>query len=74
VIAGIVTPNREATVLLTVFSSGGQQQQIEAMVDTGFNLFLTLPSLRGRARATSRRPLYRREKKERLSKGTATLS
>ena len=44
-IAGVVTPNREATVSLTIYSSGGQQQQIEAMVDTGFNLFLTLPSL-----------------------------
>jgi predicted aspartyl protease len=43
VIAGIVTPNREALVRLTLFNSGGQQQQIEAMVDTGFNLFLTLP-------------------------------
>jgi predicted aspartyl protease len=45
VIAGIVTPNREARVGLTVFNSGGQPQQIEAMLDTGFNLFLTLPSL-----------------------------
>jgi predicted aspartyl protease len=44
VIAGIVTPNREAQIRLTILSSGGQQQQIEAMVDTGFNLFLTLPS------------------------------
>ena len=43
-ITGGITPNREATVRLTIFSSGGQQQQIEAMVDTGFNLFLTLPS------------------------------
>ena len=43
-IAGTVTPNREARVDLTVFSAGGQRQQVEAMVDTGFNLFLTLPS------------------------------
>lgn len=44
-ITGVVTPDREATVSLTVFSSGGQQRQIEALLDTGFNLFLTLPSL-----------------------------
>jgi predicted aspartyl protease len=43
-IAGTVTPNREARVDLTVFSAGGQRQQVEAMVDTAFNLFLTLPS------------------------------
>jgi hypothetical protein len=28
-IAGVVTPNREARVRLTIFSSGGQQRQID---------------------------------------------
>jgi predicted aspartyl protease len=45
VIAGVVTPSREARVRLTILNAGGQQQQIEAMIDTGFNLFLTLPPL-----------------------------
>src|SRR6266849_9349420 len=43
-IKGIVTPNRQARIRLAVFSSGGQQYDIDALVDTGFNLFLTLPA------------------------------
>jgi clan AA aspartic protease len=43
-VRGIVTPNRQARIDLTVFSSGGQPYDIDALVDTGFNLFLTLPA------------------------------
>src|SRR5437667_7858174 len=43
-IKGIVTPNRQARIGLTVFSSAPQRYDIDALVDTGFNLFLTLPA------------------------------
>ena len=41
-IPGVVTGNLEAIVRLVVGGSGGQEQEIEAVIDTGFNGFLTL--------------------------------
>jgi clan AA aspartic protease len=42
-IRGIVTREREALIRLTVFGSGGRRRSIEAVVDTGFDGYLTLP-------------------------------
>ncbi len=36
--------NREAVIELEVSGPGGPPQQIEAVIDTGFNGYLTLPS------------------------------
>jgi clan AA aspartic protease len=47
-ILGVVNGNLEATVRVVVRGSGGQEQEIEAVIDTGFNGFLTLsPALVG---------------------------
>jgi predicted aspartyl protease len=43
VIPGVVNSNLEATVRLLVRGLGGQEQEIDAVIDTGFNGFLTLP-------------------------------
>lgn len=43
-ITGIVTTYRQATIRLTVRGPSGQEQEIEATVDTGFDGSLTLPS------------------------------
>ena len=42
-ISGTVTPFREAIVRLKVLSASGQAVDLEAVVDTGFTDFLTLP-------------------------------
>jgi clan AA aspartic protease len=42
-ISGVVNANLDATVLLTVYDINAQPQQVEAVVDTGFDGFLTLP-------------------------------
>lgn len=42
-ITGVVNANREATIRLAVIGPSGQQQEIEAIIDTGFSGFLTLP-------------------------------
>ena len=42
-IPGIVNSNLEATVRLLVRGLGGQEQEIDTVIDTGFNGFLTLP-------------------------------
>jgi clan AA aspartic protease len=42
-ITGAVNADLEAIVRLVVRGPGGQEQEIPAVVDTGFNAFLTLP-------------------------------
>ena len=42
-ITGIVTVVREAVISLTVRGPNGQEQEIEAVIDTGFDGSLTLP-------------------------------
>ncbi len=44
-ITGVVNANREATIRLVVIDPSGQQQEIEAIIDTGFTGFLTLPAV-----------------------------
>ena len=43
-LSGIVNHNREALVRLSVLGKRGQQVELEAVVDTGYNGSLTLPS------------------------------
>ena len=42
-ILGVVNANREATIRLVVQGPDGQTHEIEAVIDTGFTGFLTLP-------------------------------
>lgn len=42
-ITGTVTSDREATIRLPVRGPNEQEQEIEAIIDTGFNGFMTLP-------------------------------
>jgi predicted aspartyl protease len=44
-ITGAVNAHREATIRLAISGSGGQQQEIEAIIDTGFTAYLTLPPI-----------------------------
>ncbi|MBI4605262.1 MAG: clan AA aspartic protease [Planctomycetes bacterium] len=43
-IGGVVNARHEAIIPLTVVGMGSQRQAIDAVVDTGFTGFLTLPS------------------------------
>ena len=43
-ITGTVTPDREATIRLAVADSDKRLHEVEAVIDTGFNGFLTLPT------------------------------
>ena len=43
-IQGAVSASREAVIALTVFAADGTSEVIDAVVDTGFTDFLTLPS------------------------------
>lgn len=40
---GVVTSNRQAVIELTLRSTSGQVNTVEAIIDMGFNGFLTLP-------------------------------
>ena len=42
-IEGVVNANMEAVVTLTLRGETGEEREIEAVIDTGFNGFLTLP-------------------------------
>ncbi len=43
-ISGLVTGDRQALIHLTVRGPTGQEQEIEAIIDTGFDGCLSLPS------------------------------
>jgi clan AA aspartic protease len=42
-ITGVVTASRQAIIRLTVHGPDGQEQEIAAVIDTGFDGLLTLP-------------------------------
>jgi predicted aspartyl protease len=42
-ITGTVNSNREAAIRLSIRGSDEREQEIEAVIDTGFNGFITLP-------------------------------
>ena len=43
-ITGVVTADRQAIIRLTVRGPAGQEHEIEAIIDTGFDGWLSLPS------------------------------
>ncbi len=43
-ISGVVTDDRQAVIHLKVRGPAGQEQEIEAIIDTGFDGWLSLPS------------------------------
>ena len=43
-ITGKITANREAIIELEVVGSNQRKEKVEAVIDTGFNGYLTLPS------------------------------
>ena len=55
-ITGVVTSFHQATIRLIVRGPTGQAQEIEAVIDTGFDDALTLPPTDIAASSCSRRP------------------
>lgn len=52
-IVGIVTPSREAVLRLKVRGPGGLEEEVEAVIDTGFTDYFTVPpALTARLRLT----------------------
>ena len=45
-ITGVVTANREAVIQVHVRGADGHIESVDAVIDTGFNGFLTLPARR----------------------------
>lgn len=43
-ITGQVSSKREAVISLTVSGSQGETREIEAVIDTGYSSYLTLPA------------------------------
>ncbi len=43
-ITGLITSDRQAVIHLTVRDPTGQEQKIDAIIDTGFDGWLSLPS------------------------------
>ncbi len=43
-ITGVVTEDRQAIIHLIVRGPAGQEQEVEAIIDTGFDGWLSLPS------------------------------
>jgi clan AA aspartic protease len=43
-ISGVVTAEREAIILLVVHGAAGQEEKVPAVIDTGFDGSLSLPS------------------------------
>ena len=43
-IEGVVNAAREAVVTLLLQDSAGREREVDAVIDTGFNRYLTLPS------------------------------
>lgn len=68
-IAGIVTAYREAVIPVTVRGFEEQEQDVEAVIDTGFDGWLTLPALQI---ATLRLP-WRRRGRAMLADGNEAL-
>ena len=45
-ISGFINTSLEAIIRLVVYGMNGQEHEVEAVIDTGFTGFLTLPSAR----------------------------
>ena len=68
-IIGVVTPFHQATIRLTVRGPTGQEQEIEAVIDTGFDGTLSLPP----ADITALSLPWRRRGRALLADGTESL-
>jgi clan AA aspartic protease len=68
-IIGVVTPFHQATIRLTVRGPTGQEQEIEAVIDTGFDGTLSLPP----ADITALGLPWRRRGRALLADGTESL-
>ncbi|MDE2997624.1 MAG: clan AA aspartic protease [Gemmatimonadota bacterium] len=69
VIAGIVTAYREAVISVTVRGLEKQAQEVEAVIDTGFDGWLTLPA----SLVANLRLPWRRRSRARLADGSEVL-